>query len=731
VLLERKPAETDTEISPAEEPKELPPAKGADRPSPLRLEVAAPATKPKTTTAPKVLSFKPEGDSSGMASRLKASSPSGEKSGASSSDASRGPTDKNAGSQAKLKADNHPLRNSDPALIEEDHPIAPPDAPGATASDLDGSAPSENTLEPQADSDGTAIQPVPDFEESGPASLEAASFNEVTPGVTTQEEVEKKWGPPKEIYKQNDRMTQLYSIEPFDRIEIGYEQETVVSVIVRFQKPFPADRIAQQLDMAAMRPVLISSDMGEILGQAYPERGVLFAFEPGEDPKKPSYMVSHIMLEPLGAEPFVLRAETMFERRYDRCLQDLRIALELQPDNARAHWLSGRVYAAMEQFEKAEESSAEAVKLDPKNVRYAITHAQILGQMGRIQEALREVQTAIENSAEQPHLKARALCLKGDLIASGPKPDYRKAIGYHAQALNLADKVSYDEHPAVRRTAKEVLIDAHLGSAHDIAWGDWKDKEKAVTIWLKRATTIAEELVKNDDGSSEQLLRVNTRALSALVGVRSGVDPKPWLDEALRTGNESIAETKDPVRKAQYQWDLGMALYDAVQICQLKANHALALQYGEAACGYLEQGYASKQTPTTGYVLGRLYFRLGAIRAIRDHDHPAAVGWFEKAIPLLDKPVPSEAQADLGRYGETFVSMGVSYWETGNRNKAIELTLKGIKFMEEAVGQGMIDRTALVIPYTNLAAMQRQVGNQEEATRSAETAAKIKNSKTR
>lgn len=715
----------------AEEPQVLPQAKGSDQPSPLRLEVAEPPSKPQSsTTAPKILSFKPEADSSGMVARLKASSSTQEKNGsASSADSVYDPTAKNAPSKNPTSNGNSPLRGHEIMEDENLQPIAPENASGdASPNQQTPAKPNASDAKP---SDNDANQPTPETDDSGPAQLEAASFNGVTPGQTTLEEVEKAWGPPKELFTQNEVKTQLYSIEPFDRIEVGYENDKVISVIVRFQKPFLSDKIAKQLDMASIKPVLISNDMGEILGQSYPERGVLFAFEPSEEKSKPSYKVTHIMLEPLNAEPFVLRAETNLDTRYDRSYQDLQIALELQPDNARANWLSGRILAAMEQFEKAEAASAEAVRLEPKNVRFSITHAQILGQMGRLQEAIQETQRAIDASADQPHLQARALCLKGDLTASGPKPDYRKAIGYHSQALQIADSISNDEHPAVRKAAKEVLVDAHLGSAHDIAWGDWKEKEKAVTVWLKRATALATDLMKNEDSNAEQLFRVHTRALSALVGIRSGVDPKPWLEGAMRTGNELIAATDDPIRKGQYQWDLGMAIYDAVQISQLRSNHAMALKYGELAVEYLEQGYAHKQTPTTAYLLGRLYFRMGAIHAIRDKDHPAAIAWFERAVPLLDKPVPPEAQVDLGRFGETFVSMGVSYWETGNRKRAIELTQRGIDLMEEAVSKGILDRSALAIPYSNLAAMQRQVGANEEAAKYSDMAARIKNTKTR
>ena len=93
--------------------------------------------------------------------------------------------------------------------------------------------------------------------------------------------------------------------------------------------------MAQQLDLAKIQPVLVSNDLGEILGEAFPERGVMLAFEPGPEPGKPSLKVTHIMLEAISAEPFVLRAETNLDTRPDFSLRDLDQALKLQRTNAR------------------------------------------------------------------------------------------------------------------------------------------------------------------------------------------------------------------------------------------------------------------------------------------------------------------------------------------------------------------------------------------------------------
>ncbi len=291
-------------------------------------------------------------------------------------------------------------------------------------------------------------------------------------------------------------MTQLYSIEPFDRVEVSYQKEKVSSIVIRFEKPFPADKIAQQLDMASVKPVLVSNELAEILGQVYPERGVLLAFEPSPEKNKPSMKVTHIILEPLSAEPFILRAETEIDNRYDLSRRDLEEALNLQPNNARANWLLGRVLSATDQLDKAEAAAAKSVRLEPENPRYRVTRAQILGQMGRSPEALKEAQQAVDISNDRAHIQARALCLLGDLTASGPKPDYRKAISYHTKAVQVADAVANDPHPAIRLTAKEVLVNAHLGAVHDIAWGDWKEKDVAVSKWLEQAASFADDLVQ-------------------------------------------------------------------------------------------------------------------------------------------------------------------------------------------------------------------------------------------
>ena len=590
----------------------------------------------------------------------------------------------------------------------------------------------EQPEKPTESADAEPLKPIPDSLESDPVPIEAASFNGVTPATSTVEDVRKAWGTPKEMIKRDGLIVHLYTVDPFEQVEVSFLKEKATSIVIRLQQSFPAAKVAEQLKLADVRPVMISNDMGKILGQSFPERGVLFAFEPAEEPGKATMQVSQIILEPISAEPFVLRAETNLNTKYTLSLRDLDEALKIDSTNARAHWLRSRLLTVLGKPAEALEAGAKAVQLDPSRPRYRITRAQILSQMGKYAEAVEAAAAAAASSQNRPHVKARAICMLGDLASSGPERDYKRAIKHHLEAIKLAEPLAGDPHPAIRLCAKEVLVDAHLGAANDIAWGHWKQKEAAVDKWLEEAATFAEDLVENDGAAAEHQFRVATGALAAYVGAQGKLDPTEWTKQTTRLGPQLIDAATDPAQKRQLAWEVGMALYDALQVYQMRGDNQAALEYGQTAIEYLEQGGRQKEdTPAVNYLLGRLYFRLGAIHAVAEGDHKAAITWFDKAVPLLEKPVPKEALPDLGRHGETFVSMGVSYWEAGQRQRAVKLTEQGITLIEKAVADGTLDESSLTIPYNNMATMHRQLGQDTKAEKFAEMAAKHKDSQKR
>ncbi len=584
--------------------------------------------------------------------------------------------------------------------LKVDEPNAARPSPAADA------APGAPAGTPGSEAD-PPLRPIP---EGAPAEIETASFNHVTPGASTADDVQKNWGPAQQVKTQGGRTVQLYQVEPFDHVELFFSKGKVASIVIRLARSFPAESVAKQLVLSSFKPVLVSNDLGEILGQSYPERGVTFSFEPSPDKSKISYNVTQIILEPVSAEPFLLRAESNLESQPDVGLRDLDQALKLAPQNARAHWLKARLLAQSGDAAKALPSADEAIRLAPQDAQYRATRAQILGQLARFPEAIAEAERAIASSGQREHVKARAQCLVGDLYGSGVQPDFKRAIQYHTLAIKTATELKASPHPAIRVAAKEVLLDAHLGAAHDIAWGSWNQKETAVKAWLQRASVIADDLSEKEGAAAELRFRVAARALAACVGVQGKLDPGEWTEKVLQWGQELIAATTSPPVRQQMQWEMGMALYDAVQVYQMRGERDQATKYGQRAVELLEAGRTSKDSAMESYLIGRLYFRLGSIQAIGQQNHREAVTWFDKAVPVLQQVADGLPPLELGRLGETFVSMGVSYWETGQKPTAVKLTEQGVGLMEKAVTGGGLAGTALDVPYTNLATMHRQLG---------------------
>jgi hypothetical protein len=143
---------------------------------------------------------------------------------------------------------------------------------------------------------------------------------------------------------------------------------------------------------------------------------------------------------------------------------------------------------------------------------------------------------------------------------------------------------------------------------------------------------------------------------------------------------------------------------------------------------YLADAVEQRQdSPQTQQLVGRLYFHIGALHAVHNKDHAEAVIWYDKAIPLLAaEEEPSELVVPRHE-GEALVSMAVSFWSEGERDRAVALTEAGAGLIEQGVTAGVLEQKTLVVPYGNLATMHKLLGNADESerfTRLSQNAAK-------
>lgn len=559
--------------------------------------------------------------------------------------------------------------------------------------------------------------------------VKAASFDGVTPGTSTMEEVAARWGAPAKSMQNGAMVMHQYlrsQTDNISEIQTIYTNQILTTVLVQFRQPLDVADLAGKLRLSALEPVEVSRADGVVLGQAYPERGISFAYDVTASDKN---KVSRLILEKIQNEPFVLRAEARLTSAPDAAAADLEYVLNKENKHAAAHWLLGRYLAAQENLEPAIEHLEKAVALDYQQPRYFITLAQARAQAGLVELALKAADKAIElaNSPDnkREHLIAAGLCLKGDLIASQANPDYAAALECHSKAIVEAQNVVDSAIPAVKKSVLETMTDAHLGAAHDIAWGNWNQKATAVPRWLKQADKYNQQLIlvshMTEKEQCQSRLRLAMRALSACAGIGKEADPTPWVEQLIVNGDKLVEIADSNTSNERLLWDMGMSIYDAVQIYQARGEAEKMLQYGKKAVECLESAQKEssltdgKFTATDLYIQGRLYFRLGAMAAISKNDHAEAVRWYAKTLPIFESVADGIPRTELGRLGETLVSMGVSYWETGKQKQAVNLTENGIYCLEQAVDEELAGTDSLEIPYRNLSMMLKYLGNAKEA----------------
>jgi tetratricopeptide (TPR) repeat protein len=550
----------------------------------------------------------------------------------------------------------------------------------------------------------------------------AATFKGVTPGSTTLEQVREALGKPLGESRRNGEVVLSYLVEPFAGIDVVMKGNVVSSLIIRLAAPTPLASLSKELALDTVEPAPVPDYNGRLLGVVYPERGVLFALVEGS----PSNEVDHIVLEPIRAEPFLLRALYDRSRQYEKNLVDLGFAAQLDPADARTYWVRATILTSIGRYSEALPLARKATELEPTAAQYALLRARILGEQGSHEAALRAARKALQLENVPPEVDAAGQCLIGDLMAAGPDRDYAGAMVHHQAAIKRAAPLAADERFAVRRAAKQVLIDAHFGVAGDVAWGRWAKKDDVVPLWLDRAESLVEEFIARDGGHDDLRLLLAWKGMWILSGSDGGVDVTRAAQAAIEEGKKLLAASDDALYQERLNWEMGQMLLDAATIEQTRGKHDKAQELVEKATAFLEKGGARRDnTPDNEYLLARGRFLIGAIHAVRHGDHLEAVEWYEQAAQGLSRFSTRTPSLATARHGDCLVSMGVSYWQTGERERGLELTQQGTYLLEQAVSADILTEPALAIPYGNLASMNKYLGNEQVARELAAKAARL------
>ncbi|MDR1053175.1 MAG: hypothetical protein LBL39_03275 [Planctomycetaceae bacterium] len=564
--------------------------------------------------------------------------------------------------------------------------------------------------------------------------INTASFNGVVPGHSSIKSVIDLWGKPVQETTNGGELAHLFSLHELNHIEVTYDKNKVVkSIVVRLEEPLPENAVREQFESMLLksRPVLIPDDTGRIIGELFPEKGVVFLFSGGKNGG--AFQVRQIGIEPVISEPFVLRAEATLNDQPTESYRDLVDAIRINRSDAKAYWLLAKVELLQGYTETAIVNVQKAIRFDERKPAYHLTLAQILSRMNRVEDAKLYLEATLKICERYPIDKARAFCLLGDFYRTGQEPDCENAYKLHSSAIAIAEQLADHSNPTIRQTAKDILFELYLAVAKDIAWGRWKGKEQAVKNWLSSAESIMTdpEMVAARRFSAEYPLKLAICELACQVGIRGEGDIDPYVKDAIQTGENLLSRASDPILLQKLQWDIGLAVYDAVQMYQLRGEYDFALRYGELAADYMKAGIKGRTNDSDLYLIGRLYFRLGTIHALGYKNHRAAIEWFNRAKPTFERLYSSINLEESGRYGESLVSMGVSYWQTNQREEAVRLTERGLRQIERGVRSGITNESAFVIPYANLSNMYNELGNIERSRHYSNLSSSLKYSESR
>ena len=583
-----------------------------------------------------------------------------------------------------------------------------------------GSPPAEAESQPSKPPGPVRIESVDAHRNEERSAVQAVVFRGIHIGKTSTAELQQAWGTPVKVVHRGSTELQTFLIDKYDRVDVTLYQDRVISISIKLSHRLSPATLEAELGLDKFESIDVLNAQGEPIGRAYPERCVALTFA---DRQRDA--ISHVVFDAPDPQPFLLRARARSRKNYTGCLADAGTALELDPQLAEAHVLRSRVLLATGQTRDALASAEAALTLNRDDPAGLLAQARAWGEMGEHEKALDALEKAIGSSGERGELKAEAVCRFGNVVADGPRRDYKLALDYHLQAIRLAEPLANSTRADISRAAWDVLLEAHLAAARDIAWGDWKGKQEVAEKWLTKAAALLDQRGTDPTQRLDDSIELCRAALDAYVGLGGQLDPTPWIEQLDRSMSNRLAANRDPLFEGHLRWDWGVALYDVLQIDQLRGDPAAAIRFGQQAAEQLEAGAQRRDAPLDTYLVGRLCFRIGAIQAISRKNHVEAVRWYEQALPTLGKLAPTSAFADPGQQGETLVSMAVSFWAVGQQEKALQLTQQGLEWMRKAVEAGILSDKALGVPYANLARMYNYRGEKSRAAEYLELAERL------
>ena len=556
--------------------------------------------------------------------------------------------------------------------------------------------------------------------------FQGSRFQGVMPGVTPNSKIVEILGEPRAKIETGGRVVNVYAIEPYDRVGIVLRGDIADSIHLHYKQPVNLKQAASELGLDPITAVTQTTSAAHEFLLTWPDEGISLHFQPtaGVD------LVSRVAFTTAQPDAFLLRGLNRQWRDYNGALHDARAVQTLDPRREEAYRLEAQVALRMGQTDVAKEAIAEALALTSTTIDLLLLQVQV-ATANELDGLILQIR-AIRNDVQLPPLtRAKAAYAMGQINAKLATPNYKQAFRFHSEANQRARGLLQSTELAEQFGALELMVNAHLAIAHDIAYGEYtiEEKNRAVPKWIELSWKFTAHLLANKYHDRALGLDVCRTSLDLLKKLGKTVPLEVWEDRITQQA-ASVKQLKGASKEFldHMRWQQAMALYHATIIARQGKDGNRVQQLGLAAYQLFRGPLTAMtktghwdSTPTNAAMIG-LCYTLGSVEAIDNLDHAKAVQWYGQALQYLETPniqpfavEHSISQSHgLGWQGERLVSMGLSYWSTGNKTQGLRLTQRGIAWIETAVRDHGFPNQHLKIPYSNLAVMTKSLEQRQD-----------------
>jgi tetratricopeptide (TPR) repeat protein len=553
-------------------------------------------------------------------------------------------------------------------------------------------------------------------------TLQATSFSSLIPGVSNTEQVQQEFGEPTSSLAQSGTLVQTYMLEPYDRVGVVLREDLLESIHLQLDGPVYLEKFCRQLELPPGEGVDLPESDTQFLERLYPERGVSLLYRVVDD----SLLVDQVNIHRIRQRDFTRAAVQLEQEQYSRALRLVHISQQLDPGTAEAFAIEARIAARTGQTAVALNALTRVRRLDPGDNESRLLQAWLWARTNRRQMAITQAREIRNSSQVAPLVRARATLVLADLMGQAGNVD--ASLQYYNEAINRATVTAKETGGRERDAGILVLIEAHRAVAREIAHGDWKKEEKADAIgrWLDVADQLAAQLQSRQAAPPLLELEGLAARLDIRLDLEESFDETVLIRQLVEHAELFIEQSGDALTSQEVHWRIGRALFTAAQLARRRGAHDEAIAHGSAAYRHLQAADSPRQEGLEGKKLvGGVTFLVGSEQAISRQDHQQAVRWYQRALTHVAQPGMEHAWTTQGWHGERLVSMGLSFWKTGDRERGMELTEQGIKWVEKGVEEDGFPPRYLAVPYGNIAVMYRALGRDEQARGMAQRAARL------